>query len=692
MKRFLLFALAIISTSQAAPPHNLTVGPRSGLETRESGGVWSFRTTGANPHFWTSALPITATPETHPILSFEYFSTADIKKLTVRIPRTGGSRHFSAGMVPLAETWHPFSIDLRLAEVPYASGPGNQIALILGTEIGHQFQIRNLQLRAPNQEEQRSAREREATRRLREEDAAAYLAYLKKESSTAKPNIRVGRELITIAGQLPKNGYSQFGVIEFQSHHPSHHSPPGKTAIEAQSPWKPAPYELAVPRFANQRDRAMSRWQLVGIDEAGRTHPLSPATYPTMVDDEAIRTLPQKQAKSFKGLGGIPALDPNHEIFELGIHHATVNIVLNGILSHSARPKWKPWRHERTTWFLNPALLNRIDHNIRLLTERDIVVSAILLVGNGRNDSGTPVSTMVHPEALAMGKFAMPNLATPEGASAYRAVIHLLTERYTRENEEYGRVSNWIIHNEVDQSGTWTTMGEQPLPRYLETYLRSARLVHHSAGRYDEHARVFISLTHHWTKQSGGPQTYVVRDMVELFAEAARVEGDFNWGLAYHPYPQPMRQPDVWNNEVTHDFATEYITPRNLEVLTTYFDQPQFHFQGKPRGILLSEQGINALSLSPEDQRMQAAGIAYTMRKVALLPQVEAYHYHAYQDSPAAEGGLLLGLRHREHGRKLAWDVYGSLGTECEAETTRFAWPIIGIDGPEAVQLTPVSR
>jgi len=61
------------------------------------------------------------------------------------------------------------------------------------------------------------------------------------------------------------------------------------------------------------------------------------------------------------------------------------------------------------------------------------------------------------------------------------------------------------------QDGTWTNMGEQRLPRDLETYLRSARLVHHSARRFDPHARVFVSLTHHWTKQSHGRQTNVIR-------------------------------------------------------------------------------------------------------------------------------------------------------------------------------------
>ena len=82
---------------------------------------------------------------------------------------------------------------------------------------------------------------------------------------------------------------------------------------------------------------------------------------------------------------------------------------------------------------------------------------------------------------------------------------------------------------------------------------------------FDPHARVFVSLTHHWTRQSSGVGTYVVRDMIDLFADMARVEGDFEWGIAYHPYPQDLRNPDTWKDaDVSDDFDTPYITPKNL--------------------------------------------------------------------------------------------------------------------------------
>jgi hypothetical protein len=438
-------------------------------------------------------------------------------------------------------------------------------------------------------------------------------------------------------------------------------------------------------RFDGLRDRSTSAFRIIN----DRGIPMTGWAYANQWEGQ--RKLSEMKAAGIKGLGGIPLnLTAEHEIFTLGIRHATVNVVVNALLSPEARPGWTPWDFEGRRMYLNTGYLRSIDTTVTILSKKGVIVSAILLISNNRNPEGRPVQTMVHPDALPDGVFAMPDVETNEGSTLYRSVIAFITERYSREGGEYGRVSNWIMHNEVNQAGTWTNMGEQPLSRYVQAYLKSCRTVYQSARRFDPNARVFVSLTHHWTEQSSGPQTYPVRDLLELFAEAARAEGDFEWGIAYHPYPEPMGKPDAWNNTVTSDFDTRYITAKNIEVLPAFLAQERFLYQGKIRGILLSEQGVNAPSLSLEDQRLQAAGIVYTMEKVRRIPQIEAYHYHNYRDAPEAEGGLLLGLTNLAQGHKLAWDVYAAFETERESEVFEFAWPIIGVPGPDSIKVDPI--
>lgn len=155
----------------------------------------------------------------------------------------------------------------------------------------------------------------------------------------------------------------------------------------------------------------------------------------------------------------------------------------------------------------------------------------------------------------------------------------------------------------------------------------------------------------------------------------AAAEGDFEWGVAYHPYPQNLRDPDTWkDDEATNDFDTPYITPKNLEVLPAYLAQQRFLYRGeKPRAILFSEQGFNTPTLSEADQRRQVAGLVYVFRKLRQLPTVEAWHLHRYQDMPEGEGGLRLGLLDEHGKRKLGWAAYAAIGTEMETEFGRVA-------------------
>lgn len=655
---WILFVVGPMSAPAGSFP--LRVGPRAGLEVTEADGVWTMKVTGPNPHFWLSSIPAAATPGSHPILGFEYFSTEPVPKLFVRVPLAVGATHLQAGALPIAEAWKPFAIDLRLAKQPFASGPGKDLAMILGLSPGARLHIRNLQLRAATPEEARAEAEREVIREARAREATEWLASLRRPYPGRIRSVRVREATIEVEAEV--SGRVRIdGVVE-----------PGGGLI---------------PRFAGKRDRADGCFEIV--DASGL--PLTPPAYAEAWEGQ--RNLPGLKARGIKGLGGIPLnLTEKSEIFELGIEHATVNIVVNSLLQPEAAPGWEAWEFEGRVLHLHTAYLRSLDHTVRTLSRKGVIVSAILLVGNHRDAAGKPDRPMVHPEALAEGVYSMPDLVSAGGTDLYRAVIHLLAERYTRENGEFGRISNWILHNEVDQAGTWTNMGEQPLARYLRTYLRSCRLVHQTTRRFDPHARVFISLTHHWTTPGDGLQTYRVRDVLELFAEAARFEGDFAWGVAYHPYPQPMTRPEVWTNPERTDFEAPHITPRNIEVLPAYLAQERFLHRGRPRAILLSEQGINAVSLEPGDQRNQAAGLVYTMERVRRLPGIEAFHYHAYRDAPEAEGGLLLGLSNPQSGHKLAWEIYAAIGTEREREACAFAWPIIGISGPgdAALQIRPV--
>ncbi len=627
---------------------DIKIGPKRDVEITQTGPETSrLVLDGAVPHFWSQ--PVTV-PVDHCVLSFEYFSTSGIKSFSVRFRDQDGEMTFAGSeQVPLAETWQPLAIEL--SELPRHE---TRFHFSLNDKTGAEIQIRNLKLRRPTLEESHRRSNRAVIAQSREREATEFLSYLRKEYPSKIHEVEVQAERIHISG-VTSEGAS---LSEIPIHLPSN---------TKASLWKTklansedtAEFTISIPRFFGGQDRASSRWRI----ESTTGEILSLAKWPTAYSDSiSNRSLKKLVADSRKGIGGVPKIsNADHEIFELGCAHATVNMVLDALVKARKQPGLKPYHFEGTTYYINQKLLADRDTTIRNLCNNDLIVTCILLVSNSEH------SLMKHPDAESRGKFAMPNLSTGTGAQYYRAAFQLLAERYAKPEQ---RISNWVIHNEVDQAGTWTNMGDQPLARYMDSYARSARLVYHTSRLFDPHSRVFISLTHHWATKSSGQGTYQVRSMVDLWHELAEAEGQFDWGVAYHPYPRDLRNPNTWEDaDVTFDFNSPYITPKNIEVLPAYL--------GEDRAILLSEQGFNSPTLSQKDQKRQAAGLIYMFRKLADLPSIEAFHLHRFQDMPDREGGLRVGLLDEHGNRKMAWDTYAAIGTEREEEFAKAADEIL---------------
>jgi len=670
MLRHALFAALLPLAAAAAPEIPLAHGPHRDLALQAlPDSTLEIRLGGGHPHFWTAVVPAGYDPARQSILALDYFAPSGLESVVLRYRAQGGDMVVAeARQTGIAEAWQPLVFDLSRLDPPPAAGhPEMRFHFALNGAAESLLRLRHLRLRAPTAAEARLAAERDQTLAAREADAAAILADLRAERPARIETVHVGARVITLAGSAP----APARLVPIPPETPSHQAGAGVVEVEVQ-PGPGGRFRVEVPRLSagSPRDRAVWRWRLADAD--GRW--LSAAAWPGVIGPAVARALPRLEAPHQKGIGVPPLSDAGHEIFDLGIRHATVNIVVSSLLRAAPAPGWEPWEFEGRVYYKNERALLGHDTTLRLLAEKQVIASAILLVSNGRAADGAPRSPMVHTEAEPRGIYSIPNLSAETPARLYRAVLHLMAERWSREDGAHGRVTNWILHNEVDQAATWTNMGAQPLARYLETLMRSARLTHHTARLFDPHARVFISLTHHWTRKSGGAGTYIVRDMLEMFAEMARAEGDFEWGVAYHPYPQDLRNPDAWKDDgLTNDFDTPLITPRNIAVLPAFLDQPRFHFQGAPRGILLSEQGFNTPTLSEADQRRQVAGLIYMFRQIRPLKAVEAFHLHRYHDMPEQEGGLRLGIITETGARKLGWEAYKAIGTEREVEFGKLA-------------------
>lgn len=503
--------------------------------------------------------------------------------------------------------------------------------------------------------------------------AAILEAYLATDFPARIEHIAAGEQEITLRGKAGSDLLlAEFPISDLLE-------PPTPLALTELSPHPDGTFSIPLPRKADGRDRLLSRWQLV--TKSGK-----PASHFHYADDVPCRTpqAPAMKPRSKKGLGGWSAGPYPGELEALGIDAITVNVVLNSLVSLTAEADSVPFTWEGQTYHAREPALARLDETFVTAEQRGAMVSAILLVSNPAKGGDAMTRLLGHPDARPEGMFAMPNLSSGEGARLYGAILNLMAERWSKAGGPHGRVHHWIMHNEVDAGWEWTNAGDKPDIVYLEIYQRSMRLMDLIARQYDPHSRPFISLTHHWSDR-GQPRWYGSKRLLDLLARFNAAEGNFAWGLAYHPYPQNLFEPKTWQDgQATFSFDTKKITPNNLEVLDAYLKQARFLDRGNARPIHLSENGFNSKDYSEAVLAEQAAGMAMAWKKIQRLSAIESWQYHNWIDN-RHEGGLRIGLRKFPDepgdpaGKKPIWHLYQALGTEREEEACAPYLKVIGI-------------
>lgn len=425
-------------------------------------------------------------------------------------------------------------------------------------------------------------------------------------------------------------------------------------------------------RAGKSHDGLSSRWQLVTLID-GSYQPVSHARFAGQIAT-VNPELALKTAKSKKGLGGWTAQrKPHHELAALDIAAVTVNVLLGKLLDSRPGENSIPFVYQGRTYYADSSRLARYDQTFRAAQKQGALVSVVLLVQNpARVKRSAVVRLMGHPDARREGAYAMPAMDSEAGASIYGAALQLLASRYSRPDGQFGRIHHYIVHNEVDIGWVWTNCGVKPANYYFDLYHRSMRLVDTIVREQNAHARAFISLTHHWA-ETVDERYYPSKEMMERLAQWCHREGDFPWALAYHPYPQSLRNPRVWEDEqATASFETSKITPRNLEVLDAWMRRPEMRdSEGRTRPVHLSENGFNSPDYSEDSLREQAAGMAFAWKKIASLETIKIWHYHNWIDN-RSEGGLRIGLRRfpdakeQPSGAKPIWHLYRDLATPGE--------------------------
>jgi len=465
-------------------------------------------------------------------------------------------------------------------------------------------------------------------------------------------------------------------ILELQAHETSESSRSAKSPLA--SGLDATNFQLELPRWTDKRDRAYSSFVLTDREE----HAIGSRRY--VEDFSALKRNeePFPTTESKKGLQ-VQMLD---DALALGVKHAALNVNLSSLVALTNGPGSLTWTNlGGAVHYFEAARIQGLDRQVKKLSDAGVVVSLIILA----YESSRPEITRLLLDPLydrkAPNRLGAFNTSTAEGVDTFAACMEFLAERYCRD-QRFGRAVNFIIGNELNSHWFWYNMGPATMEQVADHYLRAVRICNTAIRKYSAHARVYLSLEHHWNiRYPGGNamQAFAGRPFLEYFNRSAKAHGDFDWQIAFHPYPENLFDCRTWKDKsATLRNDTPRITFKNLEMLISFLGREDMLYRGTPRRIILSEQGFHSTT-KPDGEQLQAAAYAYAYYRIDHMPGIDAFILHRQVDHPA-EGGLNLGLWKRDPNgkpteKKQIYEVFRHADMPDWEQTFEFALPIIGI-------------
>ena len=426
---------------------------------------------------------------------------------------------------------------------------------------------------------------------------------------------------------------------------------------------------------------------IIAIKKNNKYYPISNAIYITNSGEIAKSKLPYQDANSKKGL----LIDMNmlSDAFELGVKHAIVNFNLDQILGEGI-----DYTYEGKTYHFNKNAIATYDTTVSTFSNKSMQVTAVVVNSWNNTHKELMYPNVVKNNTAIYYGF---NAKTKEGVETTRAIASFLAERYSGDNYNYGRVSNWVIGNEINNNENWNYMGPMDVEKYSKEFARSFRVFYTAIKAKSKNARLFFSVDYDWNYPKANRLKYRAKQVIDLISENINTEGNIDWNLAYHPYPLPLTSANFWDDvntgQIKQDETTAIINFANLHVLTDYLKGANFRdTSGKVRRVILSEQGFTSKSPDKaEDKDLQAAAFAYAYYIADSDPYIDSFILSRQVDHPVeTRDSLYFGLwntdpavtdKSKATDRKKIWAVFKNIDSRTQTlSQTEFAKKIIGIN------------
>ena len=363
---------------------------------------------------------------------------------------------------------------------------------------------------------------------------------------------------------------------------------------------------------------------------------------------------------SKKGILLDPATVGTDKLDDLNVKRIIYNIPLSLILGESSNPDIATtvYEYDGHTYYFNTTNLYAYDTLFKYLSDNGYYTTAIIL-----NDWNEVYPELIHPmsrQKTSKSLYYAFNTVEEDGIRAMEATALFLAERYS--SGWYGRVYDWVIANEINQQTTWNYMDTTDVNYYTESFEKCFRIFYNAIKSQYANAHVYFSIDHDWNDNRGNTNKWFNgKEVLEVFNRAALKGGNYDWGLAIHPYPNPLTRVNFWtgNYDMSEDAAI--LTIMNLSTVTNILEKGNYRdTAGGVRKLAITELGFTSAS----GERLQAAAFAYCYSIIDNNPYVESFMMNRQTDAyEEMKAGLDFGVYNMDFTPKYLAEVFANIDT-----------------------------
>ena len=219
-----------------------------------------------------------------------------------------------------------------------------------------------------------------------------------------------------------------------------------------------------------------------------------------------------------------------------------------------------------------------------------------------------------------------------------------------------------------------------------QEYARALRLFYSVMTSHNPQARVYACVDHEWSASDNAALHYGGKAFLNAMQTCITQTGNFDYGIAIHPYNVPLYKADTWNagRYATHKANSPYVTTANLDVLTVnvnhffsckislprtvltdYISQPAFLApNGSVRSVICSEVPFNSIPYGGcySDGAVQSAAAAYAYLAAENNQHVDGIFLREMDSAvEVATSGIAGGLIAADGTKKPAYAAYAGI-------------------------------